>query len=187
MPRLLVHSSHLARSRVRASTTLAVMVCCAFAQAQVIDSTYILAVDRHVHEIDSAKDYEIRTLENEEFLEQMTDGGGELTGMLKNGELLKVDERVGLSSCVEVTEYYFENSQLVFVSAQGLEFAYVDSTGSFDPGVQHVTMEGRFYYRKGDAAPVLLKGSTRCGGAPTKEWAAVYRTEAKRLKDLLMR
>jgi len=42
--------------------------------AQIIDSTYILAVDRRVQEIDAAKDYEIRTLENEEFLAQMRQG-----------------------------------------------------------------------------------------------------------------
>lgn len=172
---------------MRASTTLVVMVYCVFAQAQIIDSTYIRAIDRRVHEIDAGKDYGIKTLENEEFMEQMTDGGGELQGFVKKGQLVKISAWVGVSSCVYITEYYFEDSQLVFVSAQGLEFAYVDSTGSFDPGVQKVTMEGRFYYRKGDAAPELLKGSTRCGGAPTKEWAFVYLTEAKRLKDLLMR
>lgn len=55
--------------------TMAALVCCTLTQAQIIDSTYILAVDRRVQEIDAAKDYGIRTLENEEFLEQMTDGG----------------------------------------------------------------------------------------------------------------
>ncbi|MBK6626437.1 MAG: hypothetical protein IPJ87_16615 [Flavobacteriales bacterium] len=54
---------------------MAALVCCTLTQAQIIDSTYILAVDRRVQEIDAAKDYGIRTLENEEFLEQMTDGG----------------------------------------------------------------------------------------------------------------
>ena len=41
------------------------------AHAQISVSTYILAVDRRVQEIDAAKDYETRTLENEEFLAQM--------------------------------------------------------------------------------------------------------------------
>jgi len=41
------------------------------AHAQIIDSTSILAVGRRVQGIDAATDYEIRTLENEEFLEQM--------------------------------------------------------------------------------------------------------------------
>lgn len=94
---------------------------------------------------------------------------------------------IGLSSCVIITEYYLDRSQLVFVREQGLEFAYVDSTASFDPSVQNVTMEGRFYYRDNDAAPVSLSASTRCGGAQTKEWAGMHLDEAARLKDLLMR
>lgn len=165
---------------------MAAMVCCTLAHAQIIDSTYILAVDRRVQAIDAAKDYETRTLVNEEFMEKMTDGGGELKGFLKDGQLVKMESWVGVSSCVFITKYYFDREQLVFVHLQGLEFAYVDSTGSFDPSTQNVTMEGRFYYRDGAVAAIDLKGSTRCSGAPTKEWAARYKVEVKRLKDLLM-
>jgi len=59
-----------------ALTTLALLVSCTLSHAQLIDSTYILAVDRRVQEIDAAKDYGIRTQENEAFFVQMTDGGG---------------------------------------------------------------------------------------------------------------
>lgn len=48
-------------------------------------------------------------------------------------------------------------------------------------------MEGRFYYRDNAAAPVSLKGSTRCAGAQTKECAAIHQDEVARLKVLLMR
>jgi hypothetical protein len=51
-------------------TTLAVLVYSTLAHAQIIDSTYILVVDRRVQEIDAGKDYEVRTLENEAFLVQ---------------------------------------------------------------------------------------------------------------------
>lgn len=166
--------------------SMAVLVCGTKAHAQ-IDSAYIITVDRRVQAINAEKDYEVRTLENDAFLEYTTDGGGELKGYLKNGELVKMVAWVGLSSCVIITEYYFDRSQLVFVRVQGLEFAYVDSTASFDPSVQNITMEGRFYYRDNDAAPVSLTGSTRCGGPPSKEWAAINLAEAARLKDLLMR
>ena len=72
-------------------TNLAALVCCTLTHAQIIDSTYILAVDRLVQEIDVAKDDEVRTLENEEFLTRMTDGGGELKGFVKNGQLVKME------------------------------------------------------------------------------------------------
>ena len=65
--------------------------CCTLSHAQIIDSTYILAVDRRVQEIDAAKDHGIRTLENEEFLEQMSDGGGALKGFVKNGQLVQAE------------------------------------------------------------------------------------------------
>lgn len=186
MPRLIVHGFTISLVPRRFLLGMAVLVYGTLAQAQ-IDSAYIVLIDRYVHEVDAGKDYAVKTLENEEFLTQMTDGWGELTGMMRDGALVKVVKWIGLSSCTETMEYYFQDWQLVFVSAQGAEFAYVDSTASFDPGVQKVTMEGRFYYRDGVAAPVVLKGSTRCGGAPTKEWAAMYPVELARLKDLLMR
>lgn len=189
MPRLIIHGSALSLAPCvfrLLLVSVAVMVCSPLAHAQ-MDSTYIVAVDHLVHEIDAGKDYELRTLENEEFLQQMTDGGGELNGFLKDGQLVKVEAWVGVSSCVYFTAYYFDRGQLVFVQEQGLEFAYVDSTGSFDPAVQNVTMEGRYYFRDGVGAPVDLKGFTRCGGAPTEERAAIHSAEGKRLKDLLMR
>lgn len=189
MPRLIVHGSTLSLAPCvfrLLLVSVAVMVCSPLAHAQ-IDSTYIVAVDRLVHEIDAGKDYELRTLENEEFLEQMTDGGGELKGYVKNGQLVKMLSWVGVSSCVYITEYYFDHEQLVFVQEQGLEFAYVDSTGSFDPAVQNVTMEGRYYFRDGVAAPVFLKGSTRCGGTPTEERSAILAVKAMQLKGLFIR
>jgi hypothetical protein len=151
------------------------------------DTSATTSIRRLVQEIDRSKDYEVRTLENEEFLTQMTDGGGELTGLTRNGQMIKMTERVGLSSCVNIAEYYFENTELVFVSVQGSEFAYVDSTASFDPGVQDLTMQAMFYYHEDYLLEADLKGSTRCGGAPTKEWATHYQIEANRLRELLRR
>lgn len=53
-------------------TTLAALACCTWSHAQIIDSTYILSVDRRVQGIDAAKDHGIRTLENEESLAYAT-------------------------------------------------------------------------------------------------------------------
>ena len=118
----------------------------------------------------------------------MTDGGGELKGFVKNGQLVKMVSWVGVSSCVYITGYYFDRGQLVFVHEQGLEFAYVDSTGSFDPAVQTVTMVNRLYFRNGGAAPVSQKGSTRCGGnsVSLKETIWMYPGRAKEFKQRLV-
>ena len=174
---------------MKALITMAALVCCTLTHAQIIDSTYILAVDRRVQEIDAAKDYEIRTLENEEFLERMTDGGGELIGFVKNGQVVKIVSRVGVSSCAYITEYYFDRSGLTFVQEQGFEYAYVDSTGTSDPMAQKVTMVNRYYFRNGGSAPVSQKGTTRCSGdsAPIKETIWMYHDRAAGLKELLLR
>lgn len=189
MPRLIVHGFPISLASCVFRwllASMAVMVWSTLANAQ-IDSAYIVAVDRLVQEIDAGKDYELRILENEEFLTQMTDGGGELKGFVNNGQLVKMESWVGFSSCVYITEYYFDRGELIFVQEQGLEIAYVDSTGAFDPAVQNITMEGRYYFHDGVAAPVVLKGSTRCGGAPTQERSAMLSAEGKRLWGLLMR
>jgi hypothetical protein len=73
MPRLIVHGFTISLGPCVFRLLLfsvAVMVCSLLAHAQIIDSTYILVVDRRVQEIDAGKDYEVRTLENEEFLAQ---------------------------------------------------------------------------------------------------------------------
>ena len=53
-------------------------------------------------------------LENEEFLSNMTDGGGKLTGFYKNNEIKKIYEWIGLSNGISIKEFYFDKEQLIF-------------------------------------------------------------------------
>lgn len=89
MPRLMVHGFTISLVPHRFLVSMAVLVCGTLAQAQ-IDSAYLLTVDRRVQATNAEKDHEPRTLENDEFLEYTTDGGGELKGYVKNGELVKM-------------------------------------------------------------------------------------------------
>ena len=54
------------------------------------------------------------TLENNDFLEEMTDGGGQLIGFFKGETISKITERIGLSYAKYSTEYYFWKGQLFF-------------------------------------------------------------------------
>ncbi len=56
------------------------------------NSDRIINIRKIVSQIDNDSGYSIRKLENEEFLEQMTDNGGELTGYFKNEKLVKIIE-----------------------------------------------------------------------------------------------
>ena len=108
------------------------------------------------------------------MFEYATDGGGQLTGYFKNGQLLKMVERIGLSSCVNTTEFYLQDNKLIFVYTQGKEFKYVDSLATFNSRIQTVTMECRFYFHNNKMIKSILTGSTRCGGQPSDSWAKNY-------------
>jgi hypothetical protein len=67
-------------------------------------------IRKAVEHINNDSGYAIKKLDNEEFLEHTTDNGGQLTGYFKNGQLVKIIEWIGLSSCVDITEYYLQNN-----------------------------------------------------------------------------
>ena len=75
-------------------------------------------VDKIIEQIDKInqeKDFKKVTLRNEEFMENMTDGGGEMTGFYKNGIIYKVYQRIGVSYGIYLIEYYYEDNKLIFV------------------------------------------------------------------------
>ena len=143
-------------------------------------------IRKAVEKINSDTSYTTKTLDNEEFMKQMTDGGGQLTGYFKNGQLWKIIARIGLSSCVNTTEYYVQDDKLYFVYIEGKEFKYVDSLASFDPNIHNVTMECRFYYVNGKMIKSILTGSTRCGGEPSDSWAKTYQDACSKYVTLLL-
>ena len=101
--------------------------------------------------------YTILTLDNEAFLEQMTDGGGQLIGYFKGDTIYKIHERVGLSYCILTTEYYFWNRQLIFVFEKEDAFPYVDSLATLDYTKTETIFEGRYYF---DQSKLIDAGTT---------------------------
>jgi hypothetical protein len=73
------------------------------------------SIRKTVELINKDTTYTKKILDNEQWMEHMTDGGGQLTGLLKNGHLVKIIEWVGLSSCISTSEFYLHNDSLVFV------------------------------------------------------------------------
>jgi hypothetical protein len=126
-----------------------------------------------------------KVLSNEEFLEHTTDGGGELTGYFKNGELVKIKEWIGLSSCINITEYYLQSNKLIFTYTEGSEFPYNDSLESIDYKKPVRTMECRFYYENNKLIKSILKGESHCSGKPTADWAKTNLEESSRYRKLL--
>jgi hypothetical protein len=141
---------------------------------------------RHiVEQVNQDSEYVKRVLNNEEFMEEATDGGGELTGYFKNGHLVKIMEWIGLSSCISVTEYYIQSHKLIFAYTQEKDFAYNANLNSFDSQKQVVTMECRFYFENDKLIKNIIKGESRCGGMPSKDWAKNYLDDCSRYEKLL--
>ena len=87
------------------------------------------------------------TLENEEFMTQMTDGGGELVGYFKNGQIQKIATRIGLSYGIKVTDYYFTNGELIFTFEILEEFLYNESLSKFDYSNTDTSFIGLYYFK----------------------------------------
>lgn len=118
----------------------------------------VLDIRKKFKIINGIKDYQIKILENEEFLDQMTDGGGELKGFLKNDTVFKIVEKVGLSFGVITLEYYYWNEQLIFVYEKEQTFKYDDSTGSFNYDILNTNFEGRYYFSNQKLFKTKIKG-----------------------------
>lgn len=143
------------------------------------------SIRKTVEEINRDTTYQKKTLDNDQFLEQMTDGGGQLTGYFKNGKLVKVVERIGLSSCVSIYEYYLQNDLVIFVYGQEKVFPYDNETGLFDYQNQILGMECRFYFEKAKLIGSKFDGQTRCANEPSDSQASDLLASCKRYSGLL--
>lgn len=113
------------------------------------------------HRINSDSGYLIKTLENEQFLEHVTDGGGTLTGYFKNGQIKKITERIGLSSCIKTFEFYFWDGELIFVYEKEEDFPYIEAKGLLDYTKLKLVFEGRYYFNNGKLIETKIKGKKR--------------------------
>ena len=85
------------------------------------------------NEIDKNKSLNKIVLENEEFLEQMTDGGGILTGLYdENKEIRKIEVKVFISTGVQEYSFYLKNENLILIIDNFKRFAWNEKTSEFD-------------------------------------------------------
>ncbi len=93
----------------------------------------ISSIRNQVQEINTTKGLTLKVLKDEEFLEHTPDGSAELKGYFKNGKLVKIVEWIGLSSCIQITEYYLQNRKLIFIYVQGKDFEYLKPISTTRP------------------------------------------------------
>ncbi len=119
-------------------------------------------IRKKVEQIDNDTTYKIKTLENEQFLEHLTDEKGRLTGYFKNGHLVKIVELISLPSCVKNYTYYYQGDFLIFASGEEKVFKYIDSTASFDIKHQEPGWGCAYYFSNNKLIKSLDGGHNRC-------------------------
>jgi hypothetical protein len=100
-------------------------------------------------------------LEGEAFLTHATDGGGELIGYYKKGQIKKVYQWIGLSHGNEIKEYYFKDGQLTFVYEQFNSFVYDDKKDQLDRTKTDITFRGRYYFHNKKLIDYVTTGHNR--------------------------
>lgn len=155
----------------------------------------IKAIRRTVTSIDSDTNYTIKKLDNDYFVHETNeaiDGGQELTGYYKNGQIRKIMYGVGLSYGTNKFEYYFLNNELIFVFEK--QFTYLplrDSSGNitgFDYTKLKSVFEGRYYFNQAKLIQVRKKGRESFAlyenGNKEKEFLANSKTFIEELKKV---
>jgi hypothetical protein len=88
-------------------------------------------------------------LDNEDFLEQALDGGGELTGYYRNRELRKIHCWLGYSWGTDEKYFYFQNNQLVFVRHTNRHFVFDDASDSYRQDSVDAPFTGQYFFLNG--------------------------------------
>lgn len=137
--------------------TFTIMSTC-FTQAK---ADMINGIQIEIKRINAHKGLKKVTLENEEFLENMTDGGGEITGYFKKGQIKKVRQWIGLSNGNETTIFYFKNGHLIFVHEKFASFKFDPKTSQLDHTKTETTFEGRYYFHNDKLIDYKTTGHNR--------------------------
>lgn len=98
--------------------------------------------------INSDRSLTKETLDNDDFMEHVTDGGGSITGYFKNDSIVKIVEWIGLSYGNGTREFYFKKARLFFVYEKFQSFVVNDTTGEMDHDAVKTSFEGRYYFNK---------------------------------------
>ena len=103
-------------------------------------------------------------LEGDEFMEQATDGGGELSGYFKNKSLVKIVEQVGISHGNRTREFYFKDNKLFFVFSKFESF--MQTNNGLDLSKVKTSFEGRYYFSNEKLVMKKTTGENSLGAEP---------------------
>jgi len=142
------------RTKFHLLTISLLVIChCSYAQDK---NEIIKEIRKEYVRINALNEIHKISLDADEFLEEMPDGGAELTGYFRKDTLLKISEWVGLSYGNQTREFYFRNDQLFFVYEK-FE-AFVQTASGLDHSKAKKCFEGRYYFDKNKPIEKTIEG-----------------------------
>jgi len=111
------------------------------------------------------------------------DGGAELKGYCKHDTVFKIIEWAGLSNRTLQYEYYFDNSQLVFVYVAEKKYGVKKNGEELDPSKLTPGYTGRYYFKDGRLIDSVL--SDKALEESKKEDAALMLSDSKKYVGLI--
>ncbi|MEO8447125.1 MAG: hypothetical protein ABI528_06495 [bacterium] len=126
------------------------------------------------------------SLLNDEFLHEMTDGGGELKGYYRDNLIYHINQTVGISYGIYVTEYYYSSNKLIFVNEKFNQFYYDTLTTSLDYTKTETTYDGSYFFNNGKLIHSTSAGYSRFE-ADSIDVAKTLTTESDEAFDLILK
>lgn len=110
--------------------------------------------------IDKESGYDVKTLNNDWFVAHniMRDGGTQLEGYYKDNNIVKIIEKVSLSTEVKTYAYYFSNGQLILIHEANQVYPYITETGALDYSELKQVFEARYYIKDSKLVDVQASG-----------------------------
>lgn len=123
-------------------------------------SVKLSAIEKFTEDIDSSlNSFRQLKIEGAEVFGQTTDSGAELVGYFKGDQIQKIELSVGLSYGINEFEFFYENSELIYVKELIRQFIWDAAKGTFDYTKTERTFRGDYIFK--DEFDLITLGHNR--------------------------
>lgn len=119
-------------------------------------------IQTEIKKVDEDASLKSIKLENGEFLEQMTDGGGELKGLYDlTGSIRKIEVIMFISHGVQEYLFYLKDELPILIVDRFKQFAWNEETSTFDHSQFDGGFHGTYIFRDGHLIDQISLGHNR--------------------------
>jgi len=123
----------------------------------------IESIQKKVKSIDDEKDYQVKTLDNEWFVARniVRDNGVIIDGYVKDGQISKITEKIGLSYGVRIYEYYLVDKKLIYVNEKEDYYPYDNDSSTFNYAKLESGFEAHHYFHENKLVQTKISGEKK--------------------------